>query len=99
MTSLREKNAKCACAVEVCAPAIELCEIPRRRSQMHRLACAPVAEDVTEINLPEEVISPAAASLGASPRDAAPQHDYGPISSSEFLEHLSGSNPFSAEFL
>ncbi len=97
VTSLTEK--KCACAIEVCAPAIELCEIPRRQSQMHRLACAPVAEDVPEINLPVEVISTAAASLGVSPRDAAPQHDFGPISRSDYLDHLSGGSPFSIEFL
>ena len=32
-----------ACAIEVCMPVIELRELPRRRSPLHKLACASVA--------------------------------------------------------
>ena len=99
VTTLREKKANAACAIEVCAPATELLEIPRHRNRMHRLACAPVADDVPEINAPVEAISMAAASLGAIPRDAAAQHDFGPISRTDYLEYLAGGMPFSAEFL
>ncbi len=75
-------------------PATELREVPRRRSQMYKLACAPVSEATPESLLPEEVISTAAASLEDISNGGVPQ-----ISRQMYLEHLSGRNPFSAEFL
>ncbi len=65
---------------------------------MHRLACAPVVNDVPEINAPVEAISIAAASLGAIPSDAVAHHDFGPMSRTDYLKYFADGNTFSAEF-
>ena len=75
MLKAKQEKEKAAYAIEVCVPAVDLRQVPRRRNQMHKLACAQVYESSTTTHTAGEENSPvAAASLEGNSNGAALQN-------------------------
>ena len=99
-SSRRQAKAKAAppalgmCAVEVCAPALDLREVPRRRTSLRKLACASSDQILTTTYATGEAISPdAVAALEASsnvdmPLLSASQKHFAPRKETRLNSHI-----------